>query len=247
MATTTKRPRKQHTIVTASGETVTHSVRDARPSGSAAPRRIGAFLLWALAIALEVAALCLFNGTLTLPFIPLPTLWQIVIAIVLDLICVLIGSALWKKANRIRPASRRNKVTFWLWNNMGFIATVAAFVPLIVLILTNKEADGKSKKLAAIVAAVALLIGGIGSYDFEPISAEEAGIAVSAYGDALVYWTPFGKVYHTHEDCYHLNKTDTLTQGTVDEAIAANRTKLCSNCLSLDQEAGMDLDGILTE
>lgn len=243
----TKRPRKQHTIVTAEGDTVTHSVQTARPTGSATPRRIFAFVCWAVAIAFELVALFLFNGTLTLPFLPIPTLWQIIGAIVLDLIFLLIGSMLWKKANHIKPASKRNKTLFWLWNNMGLIAAVACFLPLIVLILTNKDADGKSKKIAAIVAVVALLIGGIGSYDFDPISAEEQGLAVNAYGDALVYWSPYGKVYHSHEDCYHLNKSDTLTQGTVDQAIAANRTKLCSNCLSLDQEAGMDLEGVLTE
>ena len=68
------------------------------------------------------------------------------IVIVLDLIFVVIGSQLWKKANHIKPASEKNKFTFWLWNNLGFIVSVIAFMPIIILILVNKDADKKPAK-----------------------------------------------------------------------------------------------------
>ena len=51
-----------------------------------------------------------------------------------------------------------------------------------------------------------------------------------------VLWTNSlgGKVYHTHEDCQALNRTEELVQGSVEQAIAANRTRLCSFCARRD-------------
>lgn len=224
-----KKTRKGHNIVAAEGGTSgTRKIRKAKATGNATGLRIGAVILWIAAIALEILGILIFNGTVVLTFIP--TMAQLIIALVLDLICVIIGSQLWKKANHIDPVSKKNKAKFWLWNNMGVIACVIAFVPFIILLLTNKEVDGKTKKIAAIVALVALLIGGISSYDFDPISSEEKEAAIAEYGDDMVYWAPFGKVYHIYEDCSSLNQTDTLTQGTVEQAIAANRTRVCKHC-----------------
>ncbi len=195
-----KRPRKQHNIVSAGGGTApTHTIQSAKETGNATGLRIGAVILWVVAILFEVLALLILNGVISLTFIP--TMAQLIIAIVLDLICVIVGSQLWKKANHIAPVSGKNKVKFWLWNNMGVIASVVAFVPFVVLLLINKDVDGNTKKIASIVAIVALLIGGIGSYDFDPISAEEKEAAVAELGGTMVYWAPFGKMYHTHEDC----------------------------------------------
>lgn len=244
MAEQTK-PKKEHKIVSAGGSPAataaakTHTVKDAPKTGNATGLRIGAVALWLAAIACEIVGLLMVNGNITLTFIP--TLYQIIIILALDLILVIIGSQLWKKANHIDPASEKNKLKFWLWNNMGVIACVIAFVPFIILLLTNKNTDGKTKKIAAIVAIVALLIGGIASYDFNPISEEEKAAAMQELGDTMVYWSPFGKVYHTYEDCQSLNQTDTLTKGTVDQAIAANRTRLCKYCENrAEKENGND-------
>ena len=57
-----------------------------------------------------------------------------------------------------------------------------------------------------------------------------------------VYWSPFDKVYHTHEDCSSLNQTGTLTVGTVEQAIAENRTRLCSFCARQDEITGVVTD-----
>ena len=67
------------------------------------------------------------------------------IALVLDLVCVIIGSQLWKKANRTKPASKKNKFLFWLWNNMGVIVCAFAFIPFVILALTDKKADKKAQ------------------------------------------------------------------------------------------------------
>ena len=205
----------------------------AKPVGNAAGLRIGAIILWVVALGFEVLALLAVLGKLHITF--LPTLWQLIIFLVLDLACVIIGSQLWKKANHIKPASEKNKFTFWLWNNMGVIACVICFVPIIILMLTNKDLDKKTKVIATVVAVIALLIGGVASYDFNPVSQEQLEAAETALGDTTVYWTPYGKVYHTHEDCGALNHTDTLTYGSVEEAIAANRTRLCSFCAAKDE------------
>ena len=61
------------------------------------------------------------------------------------------------------------------------------------------------------------------------------------------YWSPFGKVYHTHDDCQSLNQSDELTYGTVEQAIAANRTRLCSFCARRDEITGVATDEVAEE
>lgn len=213
-------------------QTVQHNVRPAPAKGNAGGLRAGAVILWVAAVVFEILAVLVLFGKITLTF--MPVMYQLIAFLVLDLVCVIIGSQLWKKANRIAPASERNKTKFWLWNNMGLIVAIFAFVPLIVLLATNKDLDKRTKVVCVIAAAVALLIGGAASIDYDPVSQEQLSTAEYVLGDTEVYWAPFGKVYHTHEDCQALNNSETLTVGTVDQAIAANRTRLCSFCARRD-------------
>lgn len=216
-------------------------VKEAAPVGNATGLRVGAVILWILAIAFEVLAILVFTGTINITF--MSTIVAIIILLVLDLICVIVGAQLWKKANRIDPASKKNKLKFWLWNNLGLIVAAFAFIPFIIIALTDKKADKKTKTIAIVVAIIALLIGGLCSYDWNPISAEEKDAAVAAIS-GNVYWTPFGHVYHTHEDCQALNNSDTLTTGNVEEAIAANRGRLCAFCAKRDE---INTEGMLVE
>ena len=220
--------KKKETITTPAG----YQAKAAKPVGNAGGLRVGAIILWILAIAFEVLAILVLFGKINITF--MPQVWQLIAFIVLDLICVIIGSSLWKKANHIAPASAANKVKFWLWNNLGVIVSCFAFVPIIILMLTNKDLDKKTKVIAVIVAIVALLIGRAASFDYNPVSSEELTAAEAALGDTIVYWSPFGKVYHTHDDCSALNVSETLTYGTVEEAVAANRTRLCKFCANRD-------------
>ncbi len=237
-------PKKKRIVSADTGKEVKagsrRRVKEAAPVGNSAGLRVGAVLLWLVALALEVVALFIFTGKITLTF--MPTLYQIIAALVLDLVFVIIGSQLWKKANHIKPASEKNPLLFWLWNNMGLIVCAVAFIPFVVLALTNKEADKKTKAVASVVAIIALLIGGLASYDFNPVSKEQQQAAMNAIEDD-VYWSPFGKVYHTHDDCSSLNQSDELTYGTVEQAIAANRTRLCSFCAKKDDITGVVTDG----
>ena len=215
------------------------NMTQAAPVGNASALRAGAVVLWVVAIVFEILAVLVVLGKFDMKF--MPALYQLIALLVLDLACVIIGAQLWKKANHIRPASEKNAFTFWLWNNMGVIVCVIAFVPFIIILLTNKDIDKKTKAIAVVVAVIALLIGGLASYDFNPVSVEQQEAAINAISDD-VYWSRFGRVYHTHEDCQALNHTEELTYGTVEQAIAANRTRLCSFCAKRD-----DITGVVTD
>lgn len=225
--------KKVHTIKKADGTVTTAAA--AKPVGNATPFRIGAVIAWLAAIAFEVVSVLILFGKIEITF--MSSLVFMVIMLVLDLACVITGSLLWKKANHIDPASEKNKVKFWLWNNMGLIVCAFAFVPYVILALTNKNADKKTKTIATVVAVIALLIGSLFSIEWNPISAEEKDAQMAALGETPVYWSTFGHVYHTSPDCSHLNQSDELTEGNVEQAIAAGRTRICKTCEARDEKA----------
>ncbi|MBO7676773.1 MAG: hypothetical protein J6S49_04595 [Erysipelotrichaceae bacterium] len=224
-------------VAAETGKETTQKRKEAKPVGNAGPLRVWAVILWVLALVLEVCALMVYLGKLDLNF--MPQLYQLICFLILDMICVVVGSQLWKKANHIDPVSEKNKTKFWLWNNMGVIVASVAFVPFTIVALTDKNADKKTKTIATVAAVICLLIGGVASYDFNPVSSEQLQAATATLGGETVYWTTFGKVYHTHDDCSHLNRTETLTYGTVDQAIANNRVRLCKTCAKQDGISGV--------
>lgn len=213
--------------------------KQAAPVGNATGLRVGAIVLWLAALGFEFLAWFVFIGKINLTF--LPSMAQLIAFLVLDLACVIIGSQLWKKANHIKPASEKNKVLFWLWNNMGLIVCAIAFVPFIILALTDKKADKKTKAIATVAAIIALLIGGVTGIDWNPVSEEQQQAAMSAI-EGNVLWAPFGKVYHLDETCQALNQSETLTEGTVEQAIAEGRTRLCAFCAKRN-----DVEGVVTD
>ena len=195
-------------------------------SGNATGLRVGAVVLWVLALVFEVLAIALIlEKLLILPKIP--ALYKGIGALVVDFICVVIGSQLWKKANHIDPASQKNPVKFWLWNNMGVFVAAVAFIPFVVLLLLNKDTDKKTKVVGTAVAAVFLVISGLASYDWNPLSKEALE---QANAGSVVFWTEHGKKFHLYEDCQALDRTDELTTGTADEAIEAGRGTVCKFC-----------------
>ncbi len=225
--------KKTHKIVSAStGENVTNKPRPtaskpaAQATGNAGGLRVGAVLLWIAALAFEVVAIMLVFKKIT--FLPkIQPIYKAIGALVIDLICVIIGSMLWKKANHIAPASQKNAVKFWLWNNMGVIVSAIAFIPFIILLLTNKDVDKKSKTIGTIVAAVFALGAGLASYEWNPYSREAQELAQTS---SQVYWTAHGKKFHLYTDCSSLDRTEELITGTAQEAIEANRGTICKFC-----------------
>ncbi len=205
-----------------------HAVRN----GSALPFRIGAAVLWILGIVCEIMAVLVMNGTLFLPG-PGASTW-LIIFLVVDLVMVVIGSQLWKRANHLAPASKENKLSYWVQTDLGVIVAAAAFAPVILLLLTNKDLDKGTKKAGAIVAAIALVAAVASGIDYHPATQEdldqaEAGAAVLS-DDGLAYWTPFGEVYHFNPDCQYLKNSGTIYSGTVQDALDAKRTRGCSGC-----------------
>jgi hypothetical protein len=196
--------------------------------------RVIAIILWVLAIAAEAGAIFILVKGETSFDPPIPFMTWLIALIVIDLILVVIGSLLWKKANHLDPASERNKVKFFLQNQLGVIVAVIAFLPLLLLILTNKDLDEKQKALLGVVAGAALVIAGIFGIDFNPLSAEQYSQQVEQLvGSNTVYWTPSGGKFHYYKDCPHIQKSveeGTLSQGTVEDAAAVNLTSLCLTC-----------------
>lgn len=214
----------------------------AKPVGNATGLRIGAIVCWIFAFLLEALAYLILIGKVNLKF--MPTLYQAILAIVLDLALVIIGSQLWKKANRIKPASKQNKVKFWLWNNMGMLVAVAAFVPLIILTLTNKDADKKTKTAVGIIGAIALAIALLFGHDWNPISSEDKAAMEGTYADSAlpegdVYITTTGQKFHLYEDCQHIKDRTKFSckeaaaeegKAIVDIAIEHGATEVCKTC-----------------
>ena len=208
--------RKKKASTTESGKTYVA----AQSKGNATGRRVGAIILWVFAIAFEILALLLLFAKIEITF--MNTLVAICILLVLDLICVIAGSLLWKQANHIDPASEKNKTLFWIWNNMGLIVCVAAFLPFIILTLTNKKADKKTKIVATVVGVIALLIGGLFSIEWNPLSAEQKAEQEGIFADSVlpqgtVYFTEFGKKYHLYLECQHINNSNTVYSAAMDK------------------------------
>lgn len=205
------------------------------PKPRAKKFRILAVLLWVLAIFFEVIGILRLVDVINW----LPKLSEVtflIIALILDFICVVIASYFWKKSNRIDPASEKNKTKFWLWNNLGVILSVVAFLPIIIFVLTNKDLDKKDKTIVTIIAVVLLAIAGLSSYDFNPISAEQLAKAeaeVNAVStDGYVYWAPVaGKKYHVDKDCPALKNAKEITKGTVRQAFEKKLTDPCRRCI----------------
>ncbi len=95
--------------------------------------------------------------------------------------------------------------------------------------------DKKSKTIVSAVAAVLLIIAGVSSYDFNPVSseqlqkAEQEVMAVSE--DGFVYWAPTSKKYHVDPDCPAFSNSETVYKGTVKQAFEKNLTEPCRRCI----------------
>jgi hypothetical protein len=127
---------------------------------SAAKRlRIFAALAWIVAIGGEIAGIVLLRQH-KFDHGNLPLLIGILVGIAIFAIA---GSLMWKAANKHDPARESDKAKFFFQNQLGAIITLIAFLPLIVMILMDKDMDPKNKKIAggvgAVLAVVATLIG----------------------------------------------------------------------------------------
>ena len=193
--------------------------------------RVIAIIGWLIAIGIEIKVI------LRLREVPINMNW-IIGFIVGMLILVVIANILWKKANRLDPASEKNKTKFFIQNQLGLIISVIAFLPLVVLILTNKNLSGKQKGILGSIAGAALLIAGLTGTEFNPVSQEQyaeqtAQVEGFMGGVNNVYWTKSGKSYHLYQDCGYINskRTTEIFQGKVASARELkNITDICDRC-----------------
>lgn len=217
--------------------------------GKAKQLRLFAFLAWIVAIAAEVFAI--------LKLISDEMLVWLIVAIVGILALAITGNLLWKKANRLDPASEKNQFKFFVQNQLGVIMSVLAFLPLVILIFANKDASKKTKGIAGAVAIVALLAAGITGIDFNPPSIEKYTQQINEQSDIVsqlnngvdhVYWTPAGNKLHLYEDCQHIRNSD-VSDGTVKQAWEArgiDNNEICKTCMNRSaKEKELNLEDIL--
>jgi len=127
------------------------------PVNGTAPLRIAAVILWVLAILSQCAGM-LAIGKKADFCSHSPQTGELICFLVLDLILLILGSSLWKKANQRKPALKKDgEFKWWLTNNIGVIAAAACFLPFLLLPL-GKAKDPRTKKAASLAAALILLL-----------------------------------------------------------------------------------------
>ncbi len=234
--------------------------------------RWGAVILWILAIASEIFAIVLLTTTNDALIYGLPfsnggdtnaLMYWFIGILVLDAIFCIIAALLWKKANRIKPSKSKNKLAKLIWDQLGVIMCLIAFIPIGILLLRNTDKfDAKTKKILLAVVAI-LLVGSVGaSIDYNPVSPgdeqnletlieshySEEDITRDADGNIVVWWTKYGKSFHLDENCFHIADYETKTSGTIAEAIEAGKTDPCDNCLAEIKELNKeDIEGIFDD
>jgi hypothetical protein len=135
---------------------------------SATRLRLLAALAWIVAIGGEIAGIVLFyqhkfdHGNL-------PLLIGILVGIAIFAIA---GNLLWKAANRHDPARESDTFRFFFQNQLGAIITVIAFLPLVLLIFTDKNMDPQTKKVAGGVGAVLAVVATLFGISYNPPSVE---------------------------------------------------------------------------
>jgi len=214
--------------------------------GKARQLRLFAILSWILALIAEAVAIyylytCHTTNGAGEPIETKDMVWLISF-IAIDLVFVIIGNLLWKKANHQDPASKQNKVKFYIQNQLGVIIAAIAFLPLIIIIFKNKNLTSNQKKLLGGIGIVALLIGSYVGIDFDPLSAEDQVKLVDVNN---VYWTNSGTKYHIDGDCQHIKASPTRENGTLERAKELNKNELCKTCETRARKAkGIDLNSI---
>jgi len=206
-------------------------IPSAENASKAKMHRVIAIIGWLIAIGIEIKVILMLRE------VPINMNW-IIGFIVGMLILVVIANIFWKKANRLDPASEKNKTKFFIQNQLGLIISVIAFLPLVVLIFTNKNLSGKQKGILGSIAGTALLIAGFTGTEFNPASQEQyaeqtAQVEGLMGGVNNVYWTKSGRSYHLYQDCGYINsdRTTEIFQGKVSSARELkNITDICDRC-----------------
>ena len=136
------------------------------------PPRACAFsprLSWIIAIGGEIAGIVLLRQH-KFDHGNLPLLIGLLVGIAIFAIA---GNLLWKAANRHDPARASDTFRFFFQNQLGAIITLIAFLPLVLLIFTDKNMDPQSKKVAGGVGAVLAVVATLIGVSYQPPSVEQ--------------------------------------------------------------------------
>jgi len=149
---------------------VTQAWRATQGQQSAASRlRLFAAIAWVVAIGAEIAGVVMLlrhkfdHGNL-------PLLIGLLVVIAVFAIA---GNLMWKAANKQDPARASDTTRFFFQNQLGAIVTVIAFLPLVVLILMDKDMDPKNKKIAGGIGGVLAVVAVLFGVSFKPPSVEQ--------------------------------------------------------------------------
>jgi hypothetical protein len=137
--------------------------------GAASRLRIFAAIAWLVAIGTEIAGIVMLRQH-KFDHGNLPLLIGLLVVIAVFAIA---GNLMWKKANRHDPASRADAARFFFQNQLGAIITIIAFLPLVALILMDKDMDPKNKKIAGGIGVVLAIVATVIGVDFKPPSVEQ--------------------------------------------------------------------------
>lgn len=199
--------------------------------------RLFAILSWIVGIAVE--GFLIFKILKVANYLNDSIVW-VVVGIAAILLVVVLANILWKKANKLDPASEQNKAKFFIQSQLGAIMSAIAFLPLIILVFTNKDANKQTKGIVGGVAIVAMLIASIVGIDFDPASIEKYTEEINAQTEVVkslnhnqdnVYWTKAGNKYHIFEDCQHIKGREEINNGTTKESWDEKGiSELCKTC-----------------
>lgn len=155
------------------------------------------------------------------------------------------GSLLWKKANRLDPAKSSDKVRFFVQNQLGAIIAIVAFLPLIILIFTNKDMSQGQKATAGIVGIVLAAAAVAFGIDYNPPSVEkytaDQSAVIQLLGKDEVVWVDGGSVYHVCAKVSDIQTGSDKRTGTTAEAVAAGKGRLTLKFASELRACGLNV------
>lgn len=204
----------------------------AEAKSSATSKRVIALVLWAIAIAAEAVAIFWllrppFDELVEAGGFPQWRWYTLLGGLVVIGILSIVGSQLWKKANRLDPASEKEPFRFFVQNQLGAIIALIAFVPLIIMIFMNKDMNAKQKNTAGVVGIVVALAAVFLGIDFKPMSQEQAAVesqvVTELTGEDKVFYTDGGAVMHLCEGVSDLADSATILDGTTADALDAGK------------------------
>lgn len=131
--------------------------------------RIFAAIAWVIAIGAEIAGVVmLLQGRFDTGGLPILIGLLVVIAVF-----AIAGNLMWKAANKHDPASKEDGFKFFFQNQLGAIITMIAFLPLLALILLDKDMDQKNKQIAGGVGAALAVVAVLFGISYDPPSVEQ--------------------------------------------------------------------------